>query len=100
MKRKSQTCAPGSWYRDTLQQTVLFVIGCISLLLGIGLMIWASIQKKTAAGLSPKDISGLLKAIAGLMDAIGRLMPNQAARVGFLLVLLGLFLIVWPWFLA
>jgi hypothetical protein len=78
------------------QQTVLFVIGCISLLAGIGLMVWASVQKKTTAGVSPKDISGLLKSIAGLMDAIGRLIPNQAARVGFVLALLGLFLIFYP----
>jgi hypothetical protein len=80
----------------SLQQTILFVIGCISLLLGIGLMIWSAVQRKAAASVNLKDISELLKAIAGLMDAIGRLVPNYAGRIGFLLVLLGVFLITLP----
>lgn len=78
------------------QQYILFAIGCLSILVGIGLMVWASVQKKTAAGLSMKDVSGLLKSIADIMDAIARLIPDQAARVGFVLVLLGLVLVFYP----
>jgi uncharacterized membrane protein len=81
---------------SSLQQVVLFVIGCISLVLGIGLMVWATVQKKAAAGVSLKDVSELLKQIANLMDAIARLIPNQAARVGFVLILVGVFLIFYP----
>lgn len=77
----------------SLQQTILFAIGCISLLLGMGLMVWAAVQKQAAAGVGLKDVSALLKAISGLMDAIGRLIPNNAARIGFILVVLGVLLI-------
>ncbi len=81
---------------NAVQQTILFAIGCLSLLLGIGLMVWASVQKRSAAGPKLKEISALLKTIASLMDAIGRTIPNAAARVGFILALLGVFLIVLP----
>ena len=78
------------------QQLTLFILGCACLVVGAGLMVWASVQKQAAAGLSVKDVSALLKEIASVMDAIGRLIPNAAARVGFLLVLVGLGLIFVP----
>ncbi len=78
------------------QQIALFIIGCISLALGIGLLAWSAVQKKTAAGVDLKDVTAFLKVLAKLVDAFARYFPDQAARIGWALIVVGLMLIFGP----
>lgn len=77
-----------------LQVEILSWVGVVCIILGVGLMVWSTVQKRTAAGAGLKGASEFLKQIAALFDAIGRLFPTAAGRVGMVLVLLGLFLTV------
>ena len=69
----------------------LAIVGLVSIVFGIGLLCWGAVQRNARAGaLGP---AGIITAIAKLFDALGRLMPNGASRVGGFLVLAGIVMI-------
>jgi hypothetical protein len=70
----------------------LVVVGFFSLLLGIGFLAWGAVQKGARAG-GDSVPSGILNAIAKLVDSLAKYFPNGASKVGGFLVLLGIFLI-------
>lgn len=84
---------------DPTQQWILFAIGCVCMVVGASLMAWSAVQRQSVAGVSAKDVSDVLKAAAGLVDAFARYFPNAAARVGIALVILGGLLIFVPYFI-
>jgi len=82
-----------------IEQAILFALGCISLVVGMGLMAWSAIQKKAVAGPRGQSTAGAIEALAKLVDALGRYIGDYAGRVGWLLVIVGIGLIFGPFFL-
>jgi len=76
------------WFRAALA-----VDGLGSIVFGIGLLCWGAVQRSARAGLEEGGPAAIIKAIAGLFDALGRLMPNGASKVGGFLVLAGMVMI-------
>jgi hypothetical protein len=70
----------------------LVIVGFVSLVLGIGFLAWGALQKGARAGVTGGP-TGLIKAIAGLVDSLAKYFPNGASKIGGFLVLLGIFLI-------
>jgi uncharacterized membrane protein len=70
----------------------LVIVGFFSLLLGICFLAWGAVQKSATAG-TDAGPSGILEAIAKLVDSLAKYFPNGASKVGGFLVFLGIFLI-------
>lgn len=70
----------------------LVIVGFISLILGIGFLAWGAVQKSARAG-EKAGPTGLIEAIAKLVDSLAKYFPNGASKIGGFLVLLGIFLI-------
>lgn len=81
------------------EQVMLFVLGCISLVIGICLIAWGAVQKRIRASARPQAISGVLRALAQVVDAFAKYFPDTAARYGWILVVVGLVLIFLPFYL-
>lgn len=81
------------------QQLILFIIGCFSLVTGICLIAWVAVQSRTRAGISVNNVSNLLRGLAATVNAFARYIPDKAARLGWLLVAVGLILIFLPFYL-
>jgi hypothetical protein len=77
----------------------LFGLGIVFLLVGAGLMIYGVVQKKAHAdGVAPSsDFEKILDAISKLFETLGRFIgPSRVARVGLVLIVVGLILIFMP----
>ncbi len=81
------------------EQVILFVLGCIILVVGICLIAWSAVQSRIRAGGKVEAWSGLLRNLARVVDAIARYFPDRAARYGWTLVMVGLVLIFVPFYL-
>jgi predicted transporter len=78
---------------------ILLISGLIVLYVGVGLMAYGALQKRARAG-RESGIAQILKAIAGLVHAFGKYLgASLASKVGFILILLGLFLIFAPFYI-
>jgi hypothetical protein len=75
---------------------VLFWLGVALIIIGGLLMLWSAVNARTAAGVSLTGIWKILKYATMLVNAIGKFIPFYAGRVGFILILVGLFLIFYP----
>ena len=84
---------------NATEQVILFVLGCISLFIGICLIAWVAVQKRVRAGVGPQAISGVLRALAKVVNAFAKYFPDTAARYGWALVVVGLVLIFLPFYL-
>jgi hypothetical protein len=79
------------------EQMVLFVLGIVFLLLGFCFMGWGITQKRIKAGSSPGDFEGvakILEELGKLVDIIAKHVPNAAVGLGLLMMIVGLFLIL------
>jgi hypothetical protein len=81
------------------QQLVLFIIGCFSLVVGVCLIAWRAVQNRARAGVRLQDVSAFLRALATAVNAFAKFIPDNAARLGWLLVVVGLILIFLPFYL-
>jgi len=84
---------------NVTQQWILFGLGCVSVVVGICLMAWSAVQKKTVAGAEEQGKAGLIEALAKLVDALARYFPENAAKVGWALIIVGVGLIFGPFYL-
>jgi hypothetical protein len=80
-----------------IQLWILFILGVVALIMGLGLIAYGVVQKQTNAG-TAKDIAQVISAFAELGRVFGKTFPQQATRVGFILILLGLALIFLPFY--
>ncbi len=77
------------------QQWILLGLGVVLVVVGSGLLTWASVQRKAHAGVV-KDSASLVRAFASLFNSLGKFLgPDPAARAGAFLVVVGLALIGW-----
>jgi hypothetical protein len=85
---------------DNIQQWILFGLGVISLILGIGLMAYGALQKRATAGEGQEDrYAQILKALATLVKALGDYFgANLASKIGFMLAVFGFILIFGPFY--
>jgi uncharacterized membrane protein len=83
---------------DPVAQWILFALGIILIIIGAGLLVWNSVQKRATAGLAD-GTSDTLKAIAQLFDSVGKLVGQGAAGIGAFLILVGIALIFVPFWL-
>jgi hypothetical protein len=86
---------------SNIQQLALFVSGMLSLYVGIGLMAYGALQKRTFAGENQEDrYAQILKALAALVKAFGDYLGDSlASKVGLLLAVIGLILIFGPFYI-
>jgi tellurite resistance protein TehA-like permease len=78
---------------------ILFGLGIVFLIVGAGLMIYGAVQKRAHFdGVAPSsDVDKVLDAISKLFDTLGRFIgPSRVARVGLILIVVGLILIFVP----
>ncbi len=82
----------------TFIQILLVITGVIFLYVGLGLIVYGTLQRRAIAG--PVDIGAitkLLKAITGLVTALGKFLgPDASVRAGGFLIIVGLALIIIP----
>lgn len=83
---------------DPTAQWILFAIGIILIIIGAGLLVWNSVQKRSTAG-ALDTTADTLKSIAQLFDSVGKLVGQGAAGVGAFLILVGFALILVPYFI-
>jgi hypothetical protein len=85
----------------SIQHWALLISGLAVLYLGIGLMAYGVLQRRTEAGESNQNwIAQILEATAKLVEAFGKYLgPNQATRVGLLFAVVGLSLIFVPFYI-
>jgi len=85
---------------DNIQQWILFGLGVISLILGMGLMAYGALQKRVIAGEGQEDrYAQILKALASLVKALGDYFgASLASKVGFMLAIIGFALIFGPFY--
>ena len=85
---------------ENIRQWILFGSGLLSLYLGIGLMAYGALQKRTIAGEKGQEdrYAQILKALAAVVKAFGDYFgASLASKVGFVLAVIGLILIFGPY---
>lgn len=87
----------------TVQGLILFILGILFILLGVGLMVYSSLAKRETAGASVKSSvdQGILKDILDfalqVLKLIAGLIPaNSVAQVGFIIIIIGIGLVLLP----
>jgi hypothetical protein len=84
----------------SIPQWALFISGLGILYVGVGLMAYGALQKRSRAGEDKEHwIAQILNAVSGLVAAFGKYLgANRASKVGLLLVFTGLILIFVPFY--
>jgi len=80
------------------EQSFLFIPGCVGLVIGICLAAWRAVQMGQPPRFSRGHIGRAARAGPGV-NAFARYIPDQAARLGWLLIVVRLVLIFRPFYL-
>jgi O-antigen ligase len=80
-----------------LEQIALLILGIVLMIAGFCFMAWGVTQTKDTSKARLADLSDMdkiLKAFGDLVDTIAKHVPNAATGLGLLMMIVGLFLIV------
>lgn len=85
----------------TVPGWILFGVGILFILLGLGLMVYSSLKKSQTAGaaasVNPGILQPILDFVLKVLEIIVKLIPaNIVSQVGFILVILGIALVLLP----
>ena len=85
----------------TVPGWILFGVGIVFILLGVGLMVYGSLKRSQTADAKASVDQGILKTILDfvlkVLETIVKLIPaNIVTQVGFVIIILGIALVLLP----